>query len=78
MTRILEATYSNGKLILGEALHPGLEEKKLRVMIFEADEPNGELSSQVRRQRFLDAAAKHAFELPPDYKFEGLLLYTNI
>jgi predicted DNA-binding antitoxin AbrB/MazE fold protein len=73
MTKILEATYSNGTLILSEALDPALEGKKLKVMILETNELNGEeLSPQARRQRFLDAAAKHSFDLPPGYKFDRI------
>jgi predicted DNA-binding antitoxin AbrB/MazE fold protein len=78
MNKILEATYSNGNLILSESLNPELEGKKLRVMILETDELNQEeLSPQARRQRFLDAAAKHSFELPPDYKFDRDELYER-
>ena len=75
MTKILDATYSNGHLVLSETLPPDLEGKKLRVMILET--PDEELSPQARRQRFLDATAKHSFELPPDYKFNREELYER-
>lgn len=38
MTKILQAMYTNGNLILSEALDPDLEGKQVRLMIFSATE----------------------------------------
>jgi len=81
MTQILEATYSDGKLILNEALNPDLEGKKLRVMILETNEEiqaeDAEGDRRAKVKRFLEHAKKHSFELPPDYKFDRDELYER-
>ncbi len=80
MTKILEATYSNGNLILSEALDPDLEGKKLRVVVLEAQEMVENLSSEERVQRvkdFLAWAKQISFKLPPDYKFNRDELYER-
>ena len=79
MTRILEVTYSNGNLILSQALNPDLEGKKLRVMILETDEgsqtEDAEAARRAKVKRFLEHAERYSFELPPDYKFNRDELY---
>lgn len=80
MTKILEATYSNGNLILSEALDPDLEGKKLRVVVLEAQEMVENLSSEERVQRVKDFLAwvkQISFKLPPDYKFNRDELYER-
>ena len=58
MTKIIEVTYSNGNLILSQALNPDLEGKKLRVMILETDEgsqtEDAEAARKAKAKRFLE------------------------
>lgn len=78
MTKILEATYSNGNLILSETLDPALEGKKLKVIVVEAQETIENLTSEQRVQRvkdFLAWAKQISFRLPPDYKFDRNEIY---
>lgn len=81
MTKILEATYSNGNLILSEALDPGLEGKKLRVMIIENNEEiqaeDAEVERRAKVKRFLEHAKQYSAQIPPDYKFNRDELYER-
>jgi predicted DNA-binding antitoxin AbrB/MazE fold protein len=81
MTKILEATYSNGSLILSESLNPDFEGKKLKVMILETDEgsqtEDAEADRTAKVKRFLEHTKKYSFELPPDYKFNRDELYDR-
>lgn len=82
MTRILEATYSNGNLILSEELDPALEGKKLKIVVLEAQEQETveNLTSEERVQRvkdFLAWAKQFSAKLPPDYKFDRDEIYER-
>lgn len=80
MTKILEATYSNGNLILNEALDPALEGKKLRVIVLEAQETVENLTSEQQGQRvkdFLAWAGQFSAKLPPNYKFDRDEIYER-
>ena len=80
MTRILEATYSNGNLILSEALDPALEGKKLRILVMESQETVENLNSEQRVRRvkdFLAWASQFSAKLPPDYKFDRDEIYER-
>ncbi len=80
MTQILEATYSDGKLILSKALDPDLEGKKLRILVIESQETVENLNPEQRVQRvkdFLAWAKQISFQLPPDYKFDRDELYER-
>ncbi len=75
MAKILEATYSNGSLILSEALDANLEGKKLKVVILEAED--GEADRIAKVNRFLEHAKQYSFALPSDYKFDRDELYDR-
>ncbi len=80
MSKILEATYSNGNLVLSEALDPTLEGKKLRVVVLEAQETVEDLPSEQRVQRvkdFLAWASQFSAKLPSDYKFDRNEIYER-
>lgn len=81
MTKILEATYSNGNLILSESLNPDLEGKKLKVMILETDEgsqtEDAEVDRRAKVKRFLENAKQYSAQIPPDYKFDREELYDR-
>jgi hypothetical protein len=73
MTKILQATYSNGNLVLSESLDPALEGKRLRVLVMDPQETVENLNSgqQVEQvQDFLAWAKQISFQLPSDYKFD--------
>ena len=73
MTKILEATYSNGSLILSEALDANLEGKKLKAVILETGD--GEVDRIAKVRRFLEHAKQYSFALPSDYEFDRDELY---
>lgn len=80
MNKILEATYSNGNLILNEALDPALEGKKLRILVVESQETAESLTSEQRFQRvkdFLAWASQFSAKLPSDYKFDRNEIYAR-
>ncbi|MBF2028314.1 MAG: hypothetical protein IGS48_16360 [Oscillatoriales cyanobacterium C42_A2020_001] len=80
MTRILEATYSNGNLILSEALDPSMEGKTLKVLVMEPQETAKNLDPEQRSQRvkgFLAWAKQFSAKLPPDYKFDRNEIYER-
>lgn len=63
MYKVLQATYSNGNLILEEKLSSEMEGKNLKVIIVETDK------LEAKKQRFFRLAEGHSFALPEDYKF---------
>ena len=38
MVKVLQAIYKDGQLVLSEELDPALEDKQLRIIVFDADE----------------------------------------
>ncbi len=78
MTQILEATYTNGKLVLSEALNADLEGKTLRVMILDSEtETEPAIDRAAKINRFLEHASNHSFNLPPDYQFDREEIYDR-
>ncbi|MBR8840159.1 MAG: hypothetical protein DSM106950_40765 [Stigonema ocellatum SAG 48.90 = DSM 106950] len=78
MVKILQATCTNGKLILTEKLSPELEGKTLQIMIFEQSESSKTIDSRESKiQPFLERAKNYSFKLPPNYKFNREELYDN-
>ena len=69
----MEATYSNGSLILSEALDANLEGKKLKVVILETED--GEVDRIAKVRRFLEHAKRYSSAPPSDYKFDRDELY---
>jgi predicted DNA-binding antitoxin AbrB/MazE fold protein len=84
MTKILDATYTNGSLILGEQLNPQLEGKTVKVMILDLDtDTTAEkfetqtLERGEKLEKFLSHAQKFSFKLPADYTFNRDEIYDR-
>jgi hypothetical protein len=78
MTKILEATYSNGSLILSEVLTSDMEGKKLRVVVLDAPEVPEDMNQRSQTiQDFLTWSQQISFQLPPDYRFDRDELYER-
>jgi predicted DNA-binding antitoxin AbrB/MazE fold protein len=72
MNKVFQATYRNGSLILDEKLDVALEGKKLTLILVEdsASSNHIEISSEERKQRFLEKLKTYLVKLPENYKFD--------
>lgn len=83
MTTILNATLSNGQLVLQKELSPELEGKKLKIIIldadsmYQADQTESEAAAQARINRFIERSKQYSAKLPADYKFDRDELYDR-
>jgi hypothetical protein len=85
MTKILDTTYTNDSLILGEQLNPQFEGKTVKVMILEnldtdTTAENFETQTSERGdklEKFLNHAQKFSFKLPADYTFNRDEIYDR-
>ncbi|GAA6619862.1 hypothetical protein [Scytonema sp. NUACC26] len=78
MVKLVQATYTNGELILREKLDSELEGKILQIMIFESSEFDETIdSSEFKIKRFLERVKNYSFQLPPDYKFNREEIYDR-
>ena len=72
MSKVLQATYQDGKLALDEKLDAALEGRKLRIIVLEdvtEAEDEGDQALEPRKQRFLEQLQQHSFTLPESYKY---------
>lgn len=72
MSKVIQATYQDGSLVLDEKLDAALEGKKLRVMLLDdSDEEviETEQTLEPRKQRFPEQLQQHSFKLPENYVF---------
>ena len=71
MSKVLQATYHDGNLILDEKLDAALEGKKLTLILVEAESSSqSELEQKERTRKLLEWAQQYSAKLPPDYKFD--------
>lgn len=71
MSKVIQATYHNGNLVLDEELDAALEGNKLTLILVEVEASNqSELEQQERTQNFLEWAQQYSAKLPPDYQFD--------
>ncbi|MDG2989873.1 hypothetical protein L3556_02825 [Candidatus Synechococcus calcipolaris G9] len=80
MSKVIQATYHDGNLVLDEKLDAALEGKKLRIVVLEDTNESKEQDEQTlesRKQRFLEQLKQHSFKLPEDYKFNREELYER-
>ncbi|APB35040.1 hypothetical protein GlitD10_2697 [Gloeomargarita lithophora Alchichica-D10] len=80
MSKVMQATYHDGNLILDEKLDIALEGKKLRIVVLEdTNEPKEQdgQTLELRKRRFLEQLQQHSFKLPEDYKFNREELYER-
>ncbi len=78
MVKIVQATCTNGDLILSEKLSPDLEGKTVHIMIFEPrDSSEIKDSKESKTKQFLERAKNYSFKLPSNYKFNREELYDR-
>lgn len=80
MSITLQATCSNGTLILDRQLSSDLEGKTFQVIIFEPEDisDRAEQSSDLAKvEQFLENVKQYSFKLPEDYKFNRDELYDR-
>ena len=78
MLQIIQATCTNGELILSEKLSSELEGKTIQIMILEPSESTQPLDSQESKiQQFLARVNHYSFPLPSDYKFNREEIYDR-
>lgn len=75
MSKVLQATYHKGKLVLDEELDIFLEGKKLTLILVEDNNflEGADLAianAQERKRQFLEKSNQYSAKLPPDYKFD--------
>lgn len=80
MVKIVQATCSNGELILSEKLSPEVEGKTLQIIILdpsETSDTDGIDSRGANIKQFLERVKNYSFKLPPDYKFNREELFER-
>lgn len=80
MSKVLQATYQDGKLALDEKLDAAMEGRKLRIIVLEdvtEAENEGDQALEPRKQIFLEQLRYHSFTLPKDYVFNREELYEQ-
>jgi hypothetical protein len=76
MVKILQATCTNGELVLTEKLSPELEGKTIQVMIIEPSEPTLDIGDEdLKIRQFLTRVNNYSFQVPADYKFNREEIY---
>ena len=78
MLQIIQATCTNGELILNEKLSSELEGKTIQIVILEPSESTQPIDSQeLKIQQFLARVNNYSFRVPPDYKFNREEIYDR-
>ncbi|WGV26253.1 hypothetical protein [Halotia branconii] len=78
MLQIIQATCTNGELILNEKLSSELEGKTIKIMIIEPSEYTQAIDSEESKiQQFLAQVNNYSFQLPADYKFNRDEIYER-
>ena len=78
MVKIVQATYTNGELVLSEKLNPELEGKTVQIMIFEPSESSETMDSrETKIKEFLTRVKNYSFKIPSGYKFNREEIYDR-
>ncbi|WP_414551508.1 hypothetical protein [Anabaena sp. CCY 0017] len=78
MLQIIQATCTNGELVLSEKLSSELESKTIQIMILEPSESTQAIDSEESKiQQFVERVNNYSFPLPPDYKFNREEIYDR-
>lgn len=82
MSKVIQATYHDGNLVLDEKLDSALEGKKLTLILIEDSESSDQADRGVfddaeRKRRFLGKLKTYSIKLPEDYKFNREELYDR-
>ena len=72
MSKVLQATYHDGSLVLDEKLDAALEGRKITLILVEesASSTQAEVDLEQRKRQFFEWASQYMAKLPPDYKFD--------
>ena len=78
MLKIIQATCTNGELVLSEKLSPELEGKTIQIVILEQSQSTQTIDDKESKiHQFLEKVNKYSFRLPPDYKFNREEIYEQ-
>ncbi|WP_414528662.1 hypothetical protein [Nodularia chucula] len=78
MLQIIQATCTNGELVLSEKLSSELEGKTIQIMILEPSESTQAIDSEESKiQQFLERVNNYSFPLPQNYKFNREEIYDR-
>ncbi|MBD2514461.1 hypothetical protein H6G93_05460 [Nostoc sp. FACHB-973] len=78
MLKILQATCTNGELVLNEKLSPELEGRTIQVVILEPSQSTQTIDyGESKIDHFLAQVNNYSFPLPPDYKFNREEIYEQ-
>jgi hypothetical protein len=76
MLQIIQATCTNGELVLSEKLSSELEGKTIQIMILEPSKSTQIIDSQESKvEQFLARVNNYSFPLPADYEFNREEIY---
>ncbi|MCC5667706.1 hypothetical protein LC653_28465 [Nostoc sp. CHAB 5784] len=78
MLKIVQATCTNGELVLSEKLSPELEGKTIQIVILEPTQSTQTINDgESQIHHFLEKVNHYSFLLPPDYKFNREEIYEQ-
>ena len=78
MLKIVQATCTNGELVLSEKLSPELEGKTIQIVILEQTESTQTINDgESQIHHFLEKVNNYSFLLTPDYKFNREEIYEQ-
>jgi len=78
MIKIVQATCTNGELVLSEKLSPELEGKTIQILILEPTQSTQTIDDgESKIHQFLEKVNKYSFLLPQDYQFNREEIYEQ-
>ncbi|MCC5617532.1 hypothetical protein LC605_21075 [Nostoc sp. CHAB 5836] len=78
MLKIVQATCTNGELVLSEKLSPELEGKTIQIVILEQSQSTEKIDhAESKIYQFLAKVNNYSFLLPTDYKFNREEIYEQ-
>ena len=71
MSKVLQATYQDGSLVLDEKLDSTLQGHKITLILVEDSAGNHqtEIDLEERKRRFIEQLRTYSIKVPEDYKF---------
>ncbi|MEH2056176.1 MAG: hypothetical protein V7K97_08460 [Nostoc sp.] len=78
MLKIIQATCTNGELVLSEKLSPELEGKTIQIVILEPTQSTQIINDgESKIYQLLEKVNNYSFLLPPDYQFNREEIYEQ-
>ncbi|MEH1871283.1 hypothetical protein [Nostoc sp.] len=78
MLKIVQATCTNGELVLSEKLSPELEGKTIQFLILEPSQSTQTIDDgESKIHKFLEKVNNYSFRLPQDYQFNPEEIYEQ-